>query len=152
MVVRILGACRRLLSDRRGMSAMELTLVALVLVPAIFALVELGNAAQQQIQLQQALRAGGQYAMKYGCTAPCTGTSAANISHAVTAALPSNWNVTVGAPTSSCVCSNSGVSCNTTACASPNMPQTSITLTASMPYTGTIINTTINAGYVVRSQ
>jgi Flp pilus assembly protein TadG len=160
MVSRAFGAFRRLLADRRGMSAMELTLISLVLVPTIFAVVELGNAAQQQIQLQQALRAGGQYAMKHGCDPPCSDPQAANIRSAVTASLPSNWGVTVDLPASHCACydtttSTIAASCDppNTACPNPTqVKETSIWLTASKPYTGTLINTTISASYVVRSQ
>jgi len=161
MIQPLLRAYRRLLRDRRGMSALELVLVAAVLAPAIIAVVDIGNAAQQQIELQQALRAGGQYAMTFPADPSNTSNvNSANIKTVVTAALPSNWtsgstkDITVGASTASCTCYPSGtsVTCFSGACAAGQTPEGFITLTASTVYSGTFLNTTINASYVVRFQ
>jgi Flp pilus assembly protein TadG len=132
------------------MSALELALIAPILVVAVVAVVELGNAAQQQIQLQQALAAGGRYALSY----PGNNTG---ITNAVTNALPSNWsNITVGAPTTSCTCwsSSSTSNCIVTGspCTTSQTVERFITLTASSIYTGTFINTTISSSYVARYQ
>ena len=127
------------------MSALELPLVALVLVPAVMAVVELGNMAQQQIELQQALRAGGQYALKHGFN------NADSIQTAVQQALPSNWtNITVGTQTVSCLCYSTNTSYNSDCPINCPIPETSITLTASTPYSGLFVNTTIGAAYVVQ--
>jgi len=134
---------------------MELAIVCAILVPAVLAVVDIGNAAQQQIELQQALHAGGQYAMSFP-------TDTTGITSAITNALPSNWvsgstkNITLATPTASCTCWTSGSTSN---CAGSGAPCTSgqtverfMTLTASSTYTGSFISPTISASYVARYQ
>jgi Flp pilus assembly protein TadG len=139
-------ARRRLLRDQRGMSALEFALAALVLVPMIMAAADLGYMAEQQIQLQQALRAGGQYAMSFP-------TDITGIKNAVVNALPSNWtNITVGTPSDSCVCWNSGSisSCDSSGSCTSGQVERFMTIPAASPYSSTFINTTISANYVAR--
>jgi Flp pilus assembly protein TadG len=141
-------ARRPLLRDQRGMSALEFALAALVLVPMIMAAADLGYMAEQQIQLQQALRAGGQYAMSFP-------TDITGIKNAVVNALPSNWtNITVGTPSDSCVCWTSGStstpSCDSSGSCTSGQVERFMTIPASSPYSSTFINTTISANYVAR--
>jgi Flp pilus assembly protein TadG len=151
MVLTVLNARRSLLRDRRGMSALEFTIIGGLLMVALIAVVDLGNAAQQQILLQQALRAGGQYAMSFP-------TDTNGIQSTVTAALPTNWgNITIGTPSASCQCWQSGSTPSTcatsgAACAASKTVERFMTLTASSVYTGTFIHTTISSSYVARYQ
>jgi len=78
-VSRAFGACRSLLADRRGMSAMELALVSLILVPSVIAVVELGNAAQQQVSQGSSVKA-------------CMGTFAASAPVSLNAPYTNQWN------------------------------------------------------------
>jgi Flp pilus assembly protein TadG len=147
---RVRDSCRSVRGDRHGMSVLELAIIGPILVVAVVAVVELGNAAQQQILLQQALRAGGQYAMSFP-------TDTNGIQSAVTNALPSNWNnVTVGTPTASCTCWSSSLTSNCVAsgppCTSSQTVERFMALTASSVYTGTFIHTTISSSYVARYQ
>jgi Flp pilus assembly protein TadG len=141
---------RRMHGDRRGMAALELVFISPLLVTAALAVVELGNAAQQQIVVQQALWAGGEYALRY----PDDNTG---ITNTVTNALPSNWtNITVGAVANSCSCwsSASTSSCATSGapCATGKIVERFMTLAASSSYRGNFLNTTIASNYVVRYQ
>jgi Flp pilus assembly protein TadG len=142
--------CRRLLGETKGIAALELTIVAAVLATAAIAVVDLGNAAQQQIRLQQALWAGSQYAISF----PGDSSLTTDAKNAVTAALPTNWpQITVGTPTLSCTCISSSLTppaCTSGSCTSGGTPESFITLTASSRYTGTFLNTTISAQYVAR--
>jgi len=143
-------SARRTLRDRRGVSAMEFGLLAPVLFTALLATFELGNAAQQQIKLQEALRAGGQHAITY----PDDGIG---IRATVTNALPAGWsNVTVSTPTTSCTCwsSTGTASCSGSgnACSAGYVVERFMTLSGSATYTGSFVSPTISASYVLRYQ
>jgi Flp pilus assembly protein TadG len=77
----------RLGRDRRGAAAVEFAFIAPAMVAVMFGAYDFGNAAQQQIQLQQAVRAGGAYAISRP-------TDKTGIQNAVNAALPSGWTLT----------------------------------------------------------
>jgi Flp pilus assembly protein TadG len=108
------GWLRRLLRHRRGISAVEFAFIAPVLAVILFAMVDVGGAAFQYIELVQALSAGSAYAMNHS-------SDTSGIKAAVTAALPSGWtNVTVGAPLYFCM--NSANSCSSPPASSSPIP------------------------------
>ena len=165
-VFHVIEFARRCLRDRRGMSALELAIVAPILTGAVVALANLGDAAQQQIRLEQALSAGAQDAIvQWQVNQPTDGTLENDAKSAVTAALPSNWVVTVSTPTLSCMCWNSNTSARSATCIGASnqvrtctgigqtaTPELYIALTASIAYSGTFLNTTITANYQARYQ
>jgi Flp pilus assembly protein TadG len=51
--------------DGHGVAAVEFALVAPILLAILLSIYDLGNAIQQRSALQQAVRAGGRYAMTY---------------------------------------------------------------------------------------
>src|SRR4051794_2502529 len=100
---------RRLARDRRGVAALEFTIIATLMLTMMLAAFDFGNAAQQQVQLQQVVRAGGAYAARYP-------TDASGIQGAVTAALPAGWTLTAP-PSVTCGCLPAGGGLSTTSCA-----------------------------------
>jgi Flp pilus assembly protein TadG len=107
MLHRIPAPLRRLLQQRRGISAVEFALIAPVLIVIMFAMVEVGGAAFQYIELVQALSAGSEYAMNHAGDK----TAQSDIKAAVTAALPTGWtDATVADPLYFCM--SSAYSCS----------------------------------------
>jgi hypothetical protein len=145
LAVRLHGLAR----DRRGVVAIEFAIISLVLGTLTLGAFDLGNAAQQQIQLQAAVRAGGAYAATYP-------TDPAGIQNAVTNALPTGWTLS-SPPVVACSClSSSTGSTSSTICTAPNCSTDAkiITIQAQMAYaslTGLLANQ-IAATYVVRYQ
>jgi Flp pilus assembly protein TadG len=162
MLHRLPASLRPLLRHRRGISALEFALIAPTLALIIFAMVDVGGAAFQYIELVQGLSAGSEYAMNHS-------SDTSGIKAAVTAALPSGWsNVTVGAPRYFCLSSANSCSsppasgatspitastcCPSGSCASPGQ---AIYLTASRPNSSIIlssIGTTLHACEIARFQ
>jgi Flp pilus assembly protein TadG len=140
--------------DRRGVAAAEFAMIVPVFLIMLLATYDIGNYVLQQMQLQQALRAGGQYALSFP-------TQYSGMESAITAALPSGLQTTVtfpSSPTASCVCWSSGgstpVACSAS-CASGTTKQSTLTLTAQLPYSPFMfatLGTTISGTYVVRFQ
>ena len=116
---------------------MEFALIAPILVVAAFATFDLGNAAQQQIELQEAVRAGAVYASSFP-------TDPTGIAAAVKNAVPASWtDVTV---TVSDLVACSGIStslCVTVSASRPNAP-----LTTGISVVDGIV--TVSASYVAR--
>lgn len=145
------AALSLLARDRRGISALEFGLVGGVLVVLVLSVWDLGSAAQQEIRLQEALRAAAQYASSFP-------TDTAGISNAVTNALPAGWaDVSVATPTNSCACwSSSGGTAASSTCSCPTgtVLERMITLGVSRPFSPLLIQsiTSISASYVVRYQ
>jgi len=156
------GWLRRLLRHRRGISAVEFALIAPVLGVILFAMIDVGGAAFQYIELVQSLSAGSAYAMNHS-------SDTSGIQGAVSAALPSGWtNVTVGAPRYFCL--SSANSCSSPPASSASSPIATATccpsgscassgqaiyLTASRPNSSIIlssIGTTLNACEIARFQ
>jgi hypothetical protein len=124
---------------------------------------DFGNAAQQQIQLQEAVRSGGAYAISRP-------TDVAGIQNAVASALPVGWQLADpgGVAAVSCSCMDPGSGSLSappagSACTAANLdscsanPAKAITITATMTYmaltplfAAAIPNNT--ATYVVRFQ
>ena len=162
MLHRIPAGLRRSLRHRGGISAVEFALIAPALGVIIFAMVDVGGAAFQYIELVQALSAGSSYAMNHS-------SDTSGIQAAVTAALPSGWsNVTVGAPRYFCVSSANSCSsppaggatspiaastcCPSGTCTSSGQ---AIYLTASRPNSSIILSslgTTLHACEIARFQ
>ena len=144
-----------LLRGRRGVAAVEFAVVAGIAVVVMLAVWDLGNAAQQTIRLQEALRAAGQYALAFP-------TDAGGISNAVTNALPGGWtDVTVSGPNYSCNCWSSSSSSATASgvapdCTCPNglTLQMFVQIGVMRPFTPALISTltSVSASYVVRFQ
>ena len=80
--------------DRRGVAAVEFALIMPVLVTLLFGVYHIGNAVHEMLLLQQALRAGGLYALSFPTqlgadllpTTPNNG-----ILLAIQEALPAGW-------------------------------------------------------------
>ena len=88
-------------SDRRGVAAIEFAMIGSLAAVLVLGAYDFGNAAQQQIQLQEAVRSGGAYAMNHA-------TDVSGIQSVVTSALPSGWTLTNtgGVATVACSCLN----------------------------------------------
>jgi hypothetical protein len=117
--------------------------------------VALGNAAQQQIQLQEAVRSGGAYAMSRPTDLP-------GIQNAVAAAVPVGWPAVSVSVSCSCMDPGSGALTSLPSCLATDLDSCSatsgkaISVTATMAYTAlsplfALPNTTA-ATYVVRFQ
>lgn len=117
---------RRLRKDRRGVAALEFAVIGLMMVTFLLAAYDFGNAAQQQIALQQAVKAGGEYALNYP-----TATSG-GIQAAVTNALPDGWAL-IGAPSVTCSCNGTAYTCGSPPASCP--PPVTVTISAQMSYT-----------------
>ena len=91
----------RLCRDRRGVSALEFAIVAPVMAMLLFGAYDFSNAAQQQIQLQEAVRAGGAYAISRP-------TDVTGIQNAVAGALPGGRQLVGGVAAVSCSCMDPG--------------------------------------------
>ena len=150
-VPRLVSQFAALGRDRRGAAALEFGVVAGLLVILLLGVWDLGNAAQQEIRMQEALRAAAEYARSFP-------TNTTGISAAITAALPSDWtNVTVATPVDSCACWAPGT--GTTASSNCSCPSGTtlarfLTLAASRPFSAMLIQslTSISASYVLRYQ
>ena len=124
----------RLWSDERGLAAIELALVtAVVLVPLFIGATEMGRRAWMKSQLDNAARAGLEYALGLHTF------NASSISSFVTSATSLPAVTATPAPTKSCMCpSSSGLtatsSCSGT-CAGGGAPGSYVTVSASTAYT-----------------
>ena len=126
--MRNLLACLR---SRAGVAAVEFAIIAPVLITLVGAAVDLGTGVERAIRLENAARAGAQYATR-------TPSDTAGARAAALATL-SDWsNVTVTAGPMACTCPTSGASggpvvgCGTTC---PTGMARYITVTASRPFT-----------------
>ncbi|WP_458197216.1 TadE/TadG family type IV pilus assembly protein [Bradyrhizobium sp. UFLA05-153] len=120
--------CHNFLRDQRGAAALEFIIVAVfVLVPLLFAVVEVGDVTQRQTAIQSAVRAGGEYARFFP-------TDSNGIQNTVTNALPSGLSLS-GTPTVACSCAGTATSCSAiatgTTCNTPFLIQISASMPAS---------------------
>src|SRR5262245_51664806 len=118
-------AYHNFLRDQRGTAALEFMLIALTLITLLLAVAGFGDVTQQQIALQSAVRAGGEYARFF----PTDQTGTQN---AVTNALPSGWTLS-GAPTVTCSCAGATTSCSGIATGTPCPAPFLVKVSASMP-------------------
>lgn len=151
-LAKLSASFRALRRDRRGVAAAEFTLIASVMLTVLLGVYDVGNAVQERMQLEQALRAGAQYALSWP-------DQTSQIEAAISAALPANWtnaSITVGAPV--CYCWSSGGGevaglCSET-CAAGSTKRSYLTLSASNNATPLLLSalTGNSATYVVRFQ
>jgi Flp pilus assembly protein TadG len=121
---------RLLCRDQRGVSAIEFAIIAPIIVTLMLGAYDFGNAAQQQVALQEAVRAGGQYATHFP-------TNPIAVQTVVKSALPAGWTLANpnGNPVVACSCT--GVT-GTFDCSSPPSactPPMLVSITATMAYT-----------------
>jgi len=90
----------RLSRHRRGIAAVEFALIAPILVVCLLAVYDLGRALQQQIRLNQAVEAGGLYAITWF-------DRTSEIVSVVSAAAGNMGNVSIYGPVAYCQCWNS---------------------------------------------
>jgi Flp pilus assembly protein TadG len=131
-------------TDQRGVAALEFALIASALLILLLGGYDIGNAIQQRMLLQQALRAGGQYAMSFPTQTDPSGSvgTDSGIVQAINQALPANW-----------------LSQEPTVTFSPDPghgPPYYITMSATRPFSaillGTLLPDTTSGTYVVRVQ
>jgi Flp pilus assembly pilin Flp len=150
--------------DQRGVSAIEFAVIASIVCALALGAFDLGNAAQQRVALEEAVRAGGQYAIHFPTNVTASSSDPISIQSVVTNALPVGWSLSNpgGVPVVACSCPNnvSGTfDCSTlpaqTACASPLL----VSITATMNYAAVALEPwvaqaipTISATYVTRFQ
>jgi Flp pilus assembly protein TadG len=115
---------RNFLRDQRGVAAFEFILIGFVLITVLFAAAGFGNVAQQQIAIQTAVRAGGEYARFFP-------TDSTGIENAVTNALPSGWTLSA-TPTVTCSCNGTTTSCSAIATGTTCTPPFLVNISASM--------------------
>jgi len=119
---------------RRGASAVEFGIIAPVMILLLSGLADLAAAMQQAIQLENAARAGGQFAMSFP-------ENQAGIAAAATAALDSAAaGATVVASAPFCACPGGGnapVACEGTPCAG-SPAGTYVTVTVTRPFTAIV--------------
>ncbi|MGF6313513.1 Flp pilus assembly protein TadG [Bradyrhizobium sp. i1.8.4] len=114
------------LRDQRGAAALEFIIIAVfVLVPLLFAVVEVGDVTQRQTAMQSAVRAGGEYARFFP-------TDSNGIQNTVTNALPSGLSLS-GTPTVACSCAGTATSCSAIATGATCNTPFLIKISANMP-------------------
>ena len=85
--------------DRRAVAAVEFAIIASFLLMLLLGLYDIGNAVHERLLLQQALRAGGQYAMAFPDQTGDTDSPDNGIVQAIEQALPANGTgVTIATP------------------------------------------------------
>lgn len=144
-----IGAPLRRRAGRRGASSMEFALIVPVVMFVLTAVSDIGNAIQQSVRLEAAVRAGAQYALAYP-------NDSAGISTQVQNALPGWSNVTVSVPAMVCYCpglTRTTVDCTTDTTCTTSL-QRYLTITATRPYSPVIITqvTSVSGSVALRLQ
>jgi len=117
----------RLGADQRGVSAIEAAITLPVLALALGGVLEFGLNVYNRQQLQPAVQAGMQYALR-------NPNDTTGIMNAVSAALPANAGVVVNAPTYVCECNNgTQVTCSPLGTCSAGVPRRIMTVSVSRP-------------------
>ncbi len=135
---------------------MEFGMVVPVIAIIVLGTYDLGNMIAIRTKLDDALHAGGTYAMSYP-------TSYTNIQSAVTAALPAGWtDAVVSAPVVTCSCWAAGGAVTSADCSTdPICPigqvnQRFITLAVSRPFSPLLLSPvtfdSVSTSYVIRVQ
>jgi Flp pilus assembly protein TadG len=125
--VAAIAMLQRLRRDRRGVAAMEFVVIGGIMVVLLVGTFDFGNAAQQQLALQQAVRAGAAYAQYFPAA------TQSNIQGAVTSAAASQ-GLTLGAtPQVSCACNGTAYTCGSPPSNCP--PPATVTISANTAYT-----------------
>jgi Flp pilus assembly protein TadG len=138
MSITMLSAFGCLRRDRRGVSALEFAIVAPVMVTLMLGAYDLGNAAQRQIDLQEAVRSGGAYALNHP-------TDVSGIRTIVTNSLPAGWTLTnpggVAAVACSCLNPTAGTTTGLGGCTTANFD------TCTAPNDGMVVSITATMAY-----
>lgn len=121
-----------LAASRRGASAPEFGIVAPVMVLLLAGLADIGAAMQQAIRLENAARAGAQFAMSFPDNQDGIATAAAEALGAAGGA-----SVTASAPFCACPGGAAAVSCEGTPCAGAP-PGTYVSVTVTQPFSAIV--------------
>jgi Flp pilus assembly protein TadG len=145
---------RRLARQAGGNAALEMALIAPVLVLLLVGIADFGMAVYRKMQVQHAAQAGAEYAMVHGF-------SSSAITSTVTAATAFTGITASPAPAQSCGCVSgttvAAATCGTN-CASGTAAGTYVTVSAQgsyatiIPYPGIPSSFTLTAASVVRIQ
>lgn len=138
-----------------GIAAVEFALATPILLAILVPLVDLGLAFSQQIQLNQAVQAGAEYAARN----PWNSNSSTAIASAITSATTLSGLTAVPAPSQSCGCASgttiTSATCGTT-CSSGQTAGYYVTVNAQAPYSTvlpySVLGSTLTAQAVVRVQ
>ncbi len=143
------GEVRALWRNCRGVAAAEFALIAPAILTLMLAAYDIGNAVQERMQLEQAVRAGAQYALSWP-------DDTQGITNAINYALP--WTPTTINVSLACWCWSSSAgetesSCPAT-CPNGSVNRSYVTLTATNNATPFLFSavTGNSATYVVRVQ
>ena len=138
MSITIFNAFGRIRRDRRGVAALEFAAVTPIIVTLMLGAYDLGNAALRQINLQEAVRAGGAYALNHP-------TDVTGIQTIVTNSLPTGWTLTnsggVAAVACSCLNPTAGTTTGLGGCTTANFD------TCTAPNNGIVISITATMAY-----
>lgn len=121
---------RRFVRNARGAAAVELGLIAPVLVGIVVPMVDLGLGAYQKMEVQDAAESGAQYALEHGW-------NQTSVQNAATNTTPLSGVTATAAESCHCVTSGaigSAVTCGTT-CADGSTAGTYVTVNTSATYT-----------------
>lgn len=134
-----------LLKDSRGVALLEFALILPLLIVLVAGVYDIGRACAAEIDLYQAVRAGGQIALAF------PSDPGGIIESSVSAAAPAG--TVVNAPVYACFCADgTAVSCSTGTCATGNIERY-MKISASLPFSALIIPlTNLPAAYVQRFQ
>lgn len=142
-----LAALDALRRDRGGVAAVEFAIIGSVVTVILFGVFDLSSAALRRMELAQAVRAGGEYALHFP-------SDVTGIQNAITNSISSSWNASVTTSVS-CGCTvSSNWQCNgtvPTGCASPYY--VSVTATApvnTLTYRFLGPNANVSATYVAQ--
>ena len=141
-IAAMVGILRGMLRDRHGVSAVEFSLIAPVLVFGGFATVDAGMAVYEEMMISQTLRSGAHLAIQ--------AESEAQVLAVLEAVASENFTVASGTPavgelsaavTSYCICpeaTGTAVAC-TAVCTGGSAPNRFYSLSASKQFTGVIL-------------
>jgi hypothetical protein len=138
MPMNIRNTLGRLRRDQRGVSALEFAIMAPITLTLMLGAYDFGNAAQQQIDLQEAVRSGGAYALNHP-------TDVSGIQSIVQNSLPTGWTLTntggVAAVACSCLNPTDGSVTSLSECNAINFA------TCTTPITGIVVSITATIAY-----
>jgi len=137
----VLSTFRR---DKRGTSAVEFAIVAPMFIAAVLAISDVTNMSSGASNMQSAVRAGIQYALKGGSDATTMQTQA----NGAWTNKPSGATLTTS---QSCKCAGASHACNTL-CADNTQPYMYMTVTATASLGGNYYNTSETITESVRVQ
>lgn len=135
--------------DRRGSVAVEFAFILPVVATMLIGLYDIGYAVQQRLMLQQAVRAGGQFALSFP-------TLPAGMMQSIQNALPPEWTDVIVSVPAVCGCPAAPPSSDCAPdCELGETPETFVTLTVSRPFGALMLATILprsTASYVVQVQ